>query len=750
MKQQFMKMGGCKTEQEFYNKFPNEATFFEAFPAARRMVPMAQAGLSIPPDFEDPNANMTFGQVYQGLKDKHYAGPNSEDPEGFVNPDLGLAKRLKEMGYSDRKIIQVLKGQRESVLPGAIPARESMEAMTSIGAGTLANTPIDITPDMVIRPSKKDYNKMKFNDAFREARLAGDSTFTWHGKKYGTQLKGEHQSSYTNDMPDMRHRTFQYGGSKIDNIERNLIGENTADEGAYQYNQLPDKDKIEVLKYLKGYVNREPVIGKITDRKIQELQNVLKYGYTFKPIGTDKDTTIKKKYGGSAQPIDPYKSYADPRDRINDISQWMYRDGGGFCADCAEDGGGVLNHMKKGGWIQDATKNMRTDKPCTGAKFGSSTCPPGSKRYNLAKTFRAMAHKAMGGATQQFGEDEVGQKRLGQVMNFIQSNNMRAAADEEAQQMYFQQGGNPYGYKPNAMIGAYDQAIDNFSNPNALNNFAQASGNLGRNSWMETNTTGTMGMAANGMNVGRPYTYPIYQQQQSYDYFPANYQNVVHTDVHSGNVPDWSKQHINKMDYHTDVKNNWLSGRPRKIHSQGTIYFDPITGEQKSTAGDASQSSVNPTQREEEITGNIPTGGTKGSDPNFHMHDLNQRGFNSGPNRGYGVGKSTFDMNKSQPSGYQSNANPFLNSSQNVAPNMNYGMQNPKNELQGQASSFNPWQSPTPAFDGAYPFTDNAPYNTQGVGSVRTGQYRLGGVHEMSHKELMDFMAAGGQVEFID
>ena len=42
-------------------------------------------------------------------------------------------------------------------------------------------------------------------------------------------------------------------------------------------------------------------------------------------------------------------------------------------------------------WIQKATKNMRKDKPCTGDKFGSDTCPPGSKRYNLAKTFRKMA-----------------------------------------------------------------------------------------------------------------------------------------------------------------------------------------------------------------------------------------------------------------------------------------------------------------------------------------------------------------------
>lgn len=36
---------------------------------------------------------------------------------------------------------------------------------------------------------------------------------------------------------------------------------------------------------------------------------------------------------------------------------------------------------------------MRRDKPCTGSKFGSSSCPKGSRRYNLAKTFRKMNKK---------------------------------------------------------------------------------------------------------------------------------------------------------------------------------------------------------------------------------------------------------------------------------------------------------------------------------------------------------------------
>tara|TARA_R100000008_G_scaffold62510_1_gene39759 strand:+ start:278 stop:613 length:336 start_codon:yes stop_codon:yes gene_type:complete len=47
-------------------------------------------------------------------------------------------------------------------------------------------------------------------------------------------------------------------------------------------------------------------------------------------------------------------------------------------------------------WIQDAEADIErrgTEGVCTGEKFGSDSCPPGSKRYNLAKTFRKMARK---------------------------------------------------------------------------------------------------------------------------------------------------------------------------------------------------------------------------------------------------------------------------------------------------------------------------------------------------------------------
>ena len=47
-------------------------------------------------------------------------------------------------------------------------------------------------------------------------------------------------------------------------------------------------------------------------------------------------------------------------------------------------------------WIQKATASIKkrgTEGVCTESKFGGKGCPPGSKRYNLAKTFKKMAKK---------------------------------------------------------------------------------------------------------------------------------------------------------------------------------------------------------------------------------------------------------------------------------------------------------------------------------------------------------------------
>ena len=46
--------------------------------------------------------------------------------------------------------------------------------------------------------------------------------------------------------------------------------------------------------------------------------------------------------------------------------------------------------------MQEATEDIEergTKGVCTGKKFGGPSCPPGSKRYNLAKIFKKIAKK---------------------------------------------------------------------------------------------------------------------------------------------------------------------------------------------------------------------------------------------------------------------------------------------------------------------------------------------------------------------
>jgi hypothetical protein len=67
---------------------------------------------------------------------------------------------------------------------------------------------------------------------------------------------------------------------------------------------------------------------------------------------------------------------------------------------CRRSGGyGGWEMAKPTNWISKVRASIKrrgTEGVCTGPKFGGATCPPGSKRYNLAKTFRKMAKKRAG------------------------------------------------------------------------------------------------------------------------------------------------------------------------------------------------------------------------------------------------------------------------------------------------------------------------------------------------------------------
>ena len=64
--------------------------------------------------------------------------------------------------------------------------------------------------------------------------------------------------------------------------------------------------------------------------------------------------------------------------------------------------GKLATKKKDKKWIQKASASIKkrgTEGVCTGDKFGGPSCPPGSRRYNLAKVFKGMARKKKKAAT---------------------------------------------------------------------------------------------------------------------------------------------------------------------------------------------------------------------------------------------------------------------------------------------------------------------------------------------------------------
>ncbi len=143
------------------------------------------------------------------------------------------------------------------------------------------------------------------------------------------------------------------------------------------------------------------------------------------------------------------------------------------------------DQMKKGGkWIQDVAASIKrrgTEGVCTGDKFGSASCPPGSKRYNLAKTFKAMAKKQFGGtagdAPQNTDTDDFLGYKKNMFTNYLSGNTMKAISQEAIGDGMMdlagimQMGGN---------FDPYAQAYENMSNQQQNDglNFLGQTGNL--------------------------------------------------------------------------------------------------------------------------------------------------------------------------------------------------------------------------------------------------------------------------------
>ena len=67
MKAQFLKIAKCKTDKEFYKKYPTEAAFFKAHPEAKSSIKKAQLGAYIGGDTMKPAKPINYQDIYDDL-----------------------------------------------------------------------------------------------------------------------------------------------------------------------------------------------------------------------------------------------------------------------------------------------------------------------------------------------------------------------------------------------------------------------------------------------------------------------------------------------------------------------------------------------------------------------------------------------------------------------------------------------------------------------------------------------------------
>jgi hypothetical protein len=169
-----------------------------------------------------------------------------------------------------------------------------------------------------------------------------------------------------------------------------------------------------------NYLDKYQKGGKVKSKKaLDEAMNEIASDFNRRLERNAMNNAIDSMYGPAPQIMPPTPTklpyYPDPNKSLDQLlTPLPYRPNLNESMEemmipYAE--GGYFDEAGDGKWIQKATASIKkrgTEGVCTGSKFGGPGCPPGSKRYNLAKTFRKMAKsKKEEGGYAQGGEYEM-------------------------------------------------------------------------------------------------------------------------------------------------------------------------------------------------------------------------------------------------------------------------------------------------------------------------------------------------------
>ena len=212
----------------------------------------------------------------------------------------------------------------------------------------------------------KEERDKAFDGEFNE-NLEDEENIPWSEKSVDSQIRHakeiDRDKEATDIQGDETHKPFD---EELDELRKMLY--DTAQETVIYYqNKEPAGATKEEARNLVVDVLKGAVENFIDDLHHDSLEDILDVQYGKEDLTEEKEMKISQKQ--LTKIIQ------------EEIARLM--------------GEEELNEEDKD-WIQDAEKDIErrgTEGVCTGDKFGSDSCPPGSKRYNLAKTFRKMAKK---------------------------------------------------------------------------------------------------------------------------------------------------------------------------------------------------------------------------------------------------------------------------------------------------------------------------------------------------------------------
>jgi len=157
---QFMKMGGCKTKEEFYSKFPTEQSFFEAFPQAQQYVKQYKDGGQNDAQMADQQAvnqqaaaqqqminqyiqayadmnGMTLKEVMRELQRLPENQQKQALQEIIATVNQAVAQQQQAASTGDMAMQQQMAAEQQAAAPGEMPMDPSQAMQAAYGGSKL-------------------------------------------------------------------------------------------------------------------------------------------------------------------------------------------------------------------------------------------------------------------------------------------------------------------------------------------------------------------------------------------------------------------------------------------------------------------------------------------------------------------------------------------------------------------------------------------------------------------------------------